>query len=110
MGVLGLSGKPALFLGIASSPSSFQLTSFLSSLPSLDFGHLHPDRRWGEEGGGEEEKGGHDSLPGCLGCSLASLLSSPSQSCEVGSLHSISHTAKRRLREIQGLAPKTPSS
>lgn len=71
MGVLGLSGKPVLFLGIASSPSSFQLTSFLSSLPSLDFGHLHPDRRWREEGvrrGGEEGTRLPSRLPGMLSC------------------------------------------
>lgn len=37
--------EAVLFLGIFSSLSSFQLTSFLSSLPILGFGHLHTDLR-----------------------------------------------------------------
>lgn len=37
--------EAVLFLGIFSSLSSFQLTSFLSFLPRLGFGHLHIDLR-----------------------------------------------------------------
>lgn len=40
--------EAVLFLGIFSSLSSFQLTSFLSSRPSLSFGHLRTDLRPGK--------------------------------------------------------------
>lgn len=65
--------EAVLFLGIFSSLSSFQLTSFLSSRPSLSFGHLRTDLR---PGGGRPGRGrthwGLNCAAGCLDYSTVS--------------------------------------